>query len=92
MRSGDGADERRILDVGRMSTDPAELAAASAAAAAGDLLLLDGQEIPVFDLRAPTAGKPKDRRPGADVAAGDAVSGCLLIGSRGGVRVALLVD
>ena len=81
MRSDEGADERRILDVTRISTGPADLAAAGRAAAAGERLRLDDHEYPVFDLRAPPSGSDSER-----------TDGCLVLGQRGVLRVALIVD
>ena len=84
VRSTDGADERHVLDVAVMTTDPARLAKAAEAARSGERLDVDGEAdgagIAVFDLRSP----------GHDSA--PASGGCRLIGRRGPVRVALLVD
>ena len=75
-----GVEQVRLLEVERMTTDPEEIARASAAAEAGDLLVVDGRSVAVFDVR------------GVSGEGGDAArTGCLLIGRRGGVEVALLV-
>jgi hypothetical protein len=88
-RTDDGSDERHILDVTEMTTDPQAVAAAAEAAWSGVRLKVREDDVPVFDLRAP------ESVPTA-VDAGDqgsaAPHGCLLIGQRGGLRVALLVD
>jgi hypothetical protein len=80
VRSADGADERHLLDVTEMTSDAGRIAGAAEAARTFTRLAVDGGEIPVFDLRAPGAGSAP------------VLGGCLVIGRRGMLRVALLVD
>ena len=70
----------------------------SLAAASGTALRVGGSEIPVFDLRTPVllgaapGGNAADTRTTGAAARDVTSSGCLLIGRRGPLHVALLVD
>jgi hypothetical protein len=85
--------DRRIMDVTLTTTDARIVAEAVAAAAAGARLRVDGDDIPVFDLRsgsshadgAPLVGRDEPGQPAN-------VKGCLLVGRHGPVRVGLVVD
>lgn len=75
-----------------MTTDPDLVRAAARAAWLGvGLRMGEDDELPVFDLRAASVagGTAADR---AQEPAAGTTGGCLLIGSRGPLRVALLVD
>lgn len=75
-RDGDGSEVRHILDVAEMTTDVSTVTAAADTARSGWLLRTSEGDVPLFDLRSDPAAN----------------GGCLLIGRRGALRLALLVD
>ena len=89
LRSGDGREVRHLLDVTEAHAAGEEVRAAERAARDGTTLRLGGDELPVFDLRTPVADALA-----ADGVSGDGAAprGSIMIGRRGAMRVALLVD
>ena len=89
IRSADGAENRHILDVTSMTSDAQLVSLAAEAAKSGGRLRLGDEELPVFDLRADEGDGPGDSPAAAD---GEAPRGSVVIGRRGAIRVALLLD
>ena len=89
IRSADGAENRHVLDVTSMTTDAQVVGLAVRAANSGGTLRMGDEELPLFDLRAEAAVARGDLSADAPVGAS---SGCVVIGRRGAIRVALLLD
>ena len=89
IRSADGAENRHVLDETSMTSDAQLVGLAAEAAESGGRLRMGDEELPVFDLRADAV----DGTGGSRAAAGGgAPRGCVVIGRRGAIRVALLLD
>ena len=81
----EAGEERRLLEVTDVIDDPAVVAAAVTAARAGQPLVVGTERFPVLDLRADPAAEAAPRTPDGSR------SPCVVLGHRGGIRIALLV-